>query len=108
MRFVIADLNGRTHAYFDSRSEVRQALRELESDDPDSIDELYVAAYDEGRRVWGPAPALTVLESADLDWSPGIPGPSLATGTTTLTIPVSPVETHQRAEADRRPPVVPA
>jgi len=49
MRYVIADLDGRSHAYFDLRGEARDALREMEDDDPASIDELYVGHL-RGRR----------------------------------------------------------
>src|SRR4051812_20733538 len=69
MRYVIADLDGRTHAYFDLRGQARAALREIQDEDPEMIDELYVVAYDGGRRVRAPEPAAVVLDSRDLDWT---------------------------------------
>ena len=54
-RYVIGDLDGRSWAYFVSRSDARRGLSEIVADDPDALDELYVVGYDRaGRRFYGP------------------------------------------------------
>jgi hypothetical protein len=62
MRYAIADMSGRSHAYFDQRVDAQNALREIVQDDPDALDEFFLAGYDEaGVRVFGPQPASAVL-----------------------------------------------
>lgn len=64
MRYVIADRSGKSHAYFDRRVDARQALREMIKDEPDAIDEFYLAGFNEsGVRVFGPQSARSALES---------------------------------------------
>lgn len=63
-RYAIADLDGRSHAYFDRRTDAREALREIEAEDPESIDELYLVGYTRnGERVYGPEAAKNILRS---------------------------------------------
>lgn len=110
MRFVIADLDGRSHAYFDLRGEARGALCEMEEDDPGSTDELYVVAYDDGERVWGPESADEVLRSQDFDWAGMVSGPVLTTQALAKVVGpfTAPAARPQGAEADTPPPAVPA
>lgn len=64
VRYAIADLDGRSHAYFDGHDKAREALRKLKAEDPESIDELYLVGYDRnGRRSFGPEAAGDVLRS---------------------------------------------
>jgi hypothetical protein len=81
-RYAIADLDGRSHAYFDDRVAAREALREMEAEDPRSIDELYLVGYGrDGKRVCGPEAAEDVLrskrtlESADHQYAAVSTGP---------------------------------
>jgi hypothetical protein len=68
MRYVLADLTGRSHAYFDSRAEAREAILEIYEDDPSDVEELYLVGYgDDGARQWGPRSASDVRNA--LDWS---------------------------------------
>jgi hypothetical protein len=73
MRFVIADIDGRSQAYFDTRDEARDALLEMEAEDAAALEDLYVIAYDDnGERVWGPETAAQVLYMTPIDWSQGV------------------------------------
>lgn len=63
-RYVVADLDGRSHAYFSTRNEARAGLREIVAEDPQSLDELYVVGYDTaGRRFYGPVTAADFLRA---------------------------------------------
>ena len=68
MRYVIADVGGKSHAYFDRRVEALDALRELIEGEPDdAIDEFYLAGFDEsGVRTFGPQSARSALGSRGL------------------------------------------
>lgn len=69
VRFVIADIDGRSQAYFDTRDEAREALLAMEEEDAGVLDDLYVVAYDDaGARVWGPETALQVVYVTPIDW----------------------------------------
>lgn len=64
MRYVIADIDGKTHASFDRRVEARKVLQEIIDDEPpEALDEFYLAGFDEsGVRVFGPQSARAALD----------------------------------------------
>jgi hypothetical protein len=64
IRYAIADMDGRSHAYFDDRAKAREALYEIQAEDQESIDELYLVGYaSNGKRVYGPEAAADALRS---------------------------------------------
>jgi hypothetical protein len=88
MRYVIADLDGRSQAYFDTHEEVRSALLDMLEEDATALGDLYVVAYnDDGERAWGPETAAQVAFSTPLDWSGLVSavGPTVPSATTTTT-----------------------
>lgn len=63
-RYVVGDLDGRSHAYFGTRDEARAGLREIVAGDPQLLDQLYVVGYDSaGRRFYGPVTAADFLRA---------------------------------------------
>jgi hypothetical protein len=51
MRYAIVDLEGAAREYFSTRAGVRDALIELEADDPGVAAEVYIVAYNDDRVV---------------------------------------------------------
>lgn len=70
MRYVIVDMDGASREYFSRRSDVREALLELEQEHAGIANELLVVRYDEdGLRVGEPESSFDVLRHEVLDGS---------------------------------------
>jgi hypothetical protein len=77
MRYVLVDLQGASREHFESRDAARNAILELEDEDPGVAGELYVVAYDDdGSQVGEPERGDELLSRPVLNWSDA-PAPDL-------------------------------
>jgi hypothetical protein len=70
MRYVLVDLQGASREHFESRDAARNAVLELEDEDPGVAGEVYMLAYDDdGSQVGEPERGDELLSRPVLNWS---------------------------------------